>query len=59
MLWDRYGGTRTADQGFTIEGPEGEKITGNAGSLPSIKCAVEYVPWKHFGVGLGVDTFAK
>jgi len=28
------------------------------GSLVSVKSAVEYAPWKHFGVGLGFDTFA-
>jgi hypothetical protein len=28
------------------------------GGLIEFKGAVEYVPWKHFGVGLGFDTFS-
>ena len=43
---------RTGSQVFYIEYEQFK------GSLVSVKGAVEYVPWKHFGVGLGFDTFA-
>lgn len=43
---------RTGTQVFYIEY---EQFTG---SLLSIKGALEYVPFKHFGMGLGFDTFA-